>query len=81
MIIMCVLIQVMKSLGFLRGSVVELKGCVACELHSHEILLTELVFQNIFNEFEPAEIAALLSCVVFQQVIYTCIYSVMHHSV
>ena len=51
----------------LRG-VVELKGKVACELHSHEVLLTELLFQNVFDEFQPAEIAALLSSLVFQQV-------------
>ena len=49
-------------------NVVELKGCVACEIHSHEVLLTELLFTNMFGEFEPAEIAALLSCIIFQQV-------------
>ena len=58
---------------FLSGrNVVELKGCVACEIHSHEVLLTELLFMNMFSQFEPAEIAALLSCIVFQQV-YNCI--------
>ena len=49
---------------------VELKGKVACELHSHEVLLTELLFQNVFGEFQPAEIVALLSSLVFQQVCY-----------
>ena len=46
----------------------ELKGRVACEIHSHEVLLTELLFQNVFSEYEPGEIAALLSCIIFQQV-------------
>ena len=67
-------VQVMQSLMFLsRHNVVELKGCVACEIHSHEVLLTELLFMNMFSQFEPAEIAALLSCIVFQQV-YVCVY-------
>lgn len=60
--------EVLHHLGFLsqRGTV-ELKGRVACEIHSHEVLLTELLFQNVFSENEPGEIAALLSCIVFQQ--------------
>ena len=64
-----VFFQVLHHLGFLsqRGTV-ELKGRVACEIHSHEVLLTELLFQNVFSENEPGEIAALLSCIVFQQV-------------
>ena len=61
--------QVLKCIGYIshRGTV-ELKGKVACELHSHEVLLTELLFHNIFGDFQPAEIAALLSSLVFQQV-------------
>lgn len=47
----------------------ELKGRVACELHTQEVLLTELLFQNILSGLKPAEIVALLSCFVFQQVI------------
>ena len=59
-------------MGYLsHHGVVELKGKVACELHSHEVLLTELLFQNVFEEFEPAEIAALLSSLVFQQVCHS----------
>ena len=56
-------------------NVVELKGCVACEIHSHEVLLTELLFQNMFSQFEPSEIAALLSCIIFQQVL--CVHNVL----
>ena len=56
-------------MGYLnQHSVVELKGKVACELHSHEVLLTELLFENVFDDYEPGEIAALLSSLVFQQV-------------
>lgn len=47
---------------------VQLKGCVACEIHTHEIIITELLFRNKLEGFEAAEVAALLSCMVFQQV-------------
>ena len=61
---------------------VELKGCVACEIHSHEVLLTELLFTNVFGQFEPPEIAALLSCMIFQQVYSTlCIYHICMQSI
>jgi superfamily II RNA helicase len=44
-----------------------MKGKVACEMGNHELIITELVFHNVLTELEPAEIAALLSCLVFQQ--------------
>ena len=34
---------------------------------NHELIITELVFHNILTELQPTEIAALLSCLVFQQ--------------
>lgn len=43
-----------------------MKGKVACEMGSHELIITELIFQGVLSKFEPAEIAALLSCLVFQ---------------
>ena len=45
-----------------------MKGRVACEIHLQEVLLTELMLQNVFADYEPEEIVALLSCVVLQQV-------------
>ncbi len=44
-----------------------LKGRVACEMSSHELMITELVLDNALTDLPPAEIAALLSCMVFQQ--------------
>ncbi len=44
-----------------------MKGKVACEMGNHELMITELVFHNVLTELQPAEIAALLSCLVFQQ--------------
>jgi len=46
---------------------VQMKGKVACEMGNHELIITELVFHNVLTELQPAEIAALLSCLVFQQ--------------
>ena len=62
-------IEVLKELGFVdTSSRVELKGKVACEIHSaDELILTELILENVLADFEPEEIVALLSAFVFQE--------------
>ncbi|GAM87998.1 hypothetical protein ANO11243_060270 [Dothideomycetidae sp. 11243] len=62
-------INVLKELGFIdEQSRVELKGKVACEIHSaDELVLTELVLENVLADYEPEEIVALLSSFVFQE--------------
>lgn len=62
-------IFVLKDLGFIdQHSRVELKGKVACEIHSaDELVLTELILENVLADFEPEEIVALLSAFVFQE--------------
>lgn len=62
-------IQVLRDLGFVdEQSRVQLKGKVACEIHSaDELVLTELVLENVLAEYEPEEIVALLSAFVFQE--------------
>ena len=62
-------IEVLKDLGFVDASSrVELKGKVACEIHSaDELVLTELILENVFADFDPEEIVALLSAFVFQE--------------
>lgn len=62
-------ISVLKDLGFVdENSRVELKGKVACEIHSaDELVLTELILENVLAEYEPEEIVALLSSFVFQE--------------
>lgn len=47
-------------------NLVTLKGKVACEMGQNELLITELILCNMFNDLEPCEIAALLSGLVFQ---------------
>ncbi|KAL1311355.1 hypothetical protein AAFC00_001529 [Neodothiora populina] len=62
-------ISVLKDLGFIdENSRVELKGKVACEIHSaDELVLTELILENVLADYEPEEIVALLSSFVFQE--------------
>lgn len=61
-------VEVLKHFKYISNDgVVQLKGRVSCTIHTHEIVVTELLFRNILQGFEPAEIAALLSCMVFQQ--------------
>ncbi|KAI9786749.1 MAG: hypothetical protein M1816_007820 [Peltula sp. TS41687] len=62
-------IAVLKDLDFIdENSRVQLKGKVACEIHSaDELVLTELILENALADFEPEEIVALLSAFVFQE--------------
>ena len=62
-------VSVLKDLGFVDSeSRVQLKGKVACEVHSaDELVLTELILDNVLADYEPEEIVALLSAFVFQE--------------
>jgi len=62
-------IQVLRELDFIDDSSrVQLKGKVACEIHSaDELVLTELILDNVLAAYEPEEIVALLSAFVFQE--------------
>lgn len=59
--------RVLRRLGFASSSdVVEMKGRVACEISTgDELLLTEMIFDGVFNTLSPEQSAALLSCFVF----------------
>lgn len=61
--------RVLRRLGFTTSAdIVDMKGRVACEISSgDELLLTELVFNGVFNPLEPEQCAALLSCFVFTE--------------
>ncbi|KAJ1923374.1 Antiviral helicase ski2 [Tieghemiomyces parasiticus] len=49
------------------GATVQLKGRVACEINAADALvLTELILDNVLADFTGPEIAALLSCFIFQ---------------
>lgn len=59
--------RVLRRLGFTTSTdIVDMKGRVACEISSgDELLLTELIFNGVFNSLLPEQCAALLSCFVF----------------
>jgi len=61
--------RVLKRLDFVdRTNVVQVKGRFACEISScDELLLTEIVFQNVFEDMEPNHVLALCSCLVFDE--------------
>ncbi|XP_063895798.1 superkiller complex protein 2 isoform X2 [Helicoverpa armigera] len=60
-------LMVLRELSYIdeHDSVI-LKGRVACGMGTNELIISELVFRNVFTDKTPAEIAALLSCFVFQ---------------
>ncbi|OCB91527.1 antiviral helicase [Sanghuangporus baumii] len=61
--------RVLRRLGFTSSSdIVDMKGRVACEISTgDELLLTELIFNGVFNPLLPEQCAALLSCFVFDE--------------
>lgn len=63
------LMVVSTRLGFTsQGDVVDIKGRVACEITTgDELMLTEMIFQNVFNDLSVDQCVALLSCFVFDE--------------
>ncbi|KAM5287211.1 superkiller complex protein 2 isoform 2-T2 [Hipposideros larvatus] len=60
-------VEVLRTLGYVdEAGTVKLAGRVACAMSSHELLLTELLFDNALSALQPEEIAALLSGLVCQ---------------
>ena len=61
--------RVLRRLGYCTASdVIEVKGRVACEISSgDELLLTEMLFNGVFNDLNVHQINALLSCFVFEE--------------
>ena len=58
--------RVLRRLNYCSASdVIEIKGRIACELSSaDELLLTEMMFNGLFNPLNPPQVAAILSCFV-----------------
>lgn len=61
--------RVLRRLGYATAAdVIELKGRVACEISSgDELLLTEMMFNGVFNDLNVEQIVAIMSCFVFQE--------------
>ncbi|CCJ30916.1 unnamed protein product [Pneumocystis jirovecii] len=61
--------RVLRRLGFTTSEdIIEMKGRVACEISTgDELILTEMIFNGVFNNLTSEQCAALLSCFVFQE--------------
>lgn len=61
--------KVLRKLGFTNAEdVVQVKGRVACEISAgDELLLTELMFQGLFNTLDVDHTVALCSCFAFEE--------------
>lgn len=61
--------RVLRRLAFTtQEDIVDMKGRVACEISTgDELLLTELIFNGVFNPLSPEQCAGLLSCFVFTE--------------
>ncbi|KAL4131792.1 hypothetical protein QTP88_009048 [Uroleucon formosanum] len=59
-------VEILKELKYInpRNEITTQKGNVAATMGSHELLVTELLLCNMFEEMKPEEIAAVLSCLV-----------------
>jgi ATP-dependent RNA helicase DOB1 len=59
--------RVLRRLGHVDAQhVVQVKGRVACEVNTaDELLVTELIFNGVFNALDAAQAAALLSCLIY----------------
>lgn len=79
--------RVLRRLAFTtQDDIVDMKGRVACEISTgDELLLTELIFNGVFNSLSPEQCAGLLSCFVFtekvslQKIARSC-YTLVNHS-
>jgi len=61
--------RVLRRLGYSTpADVIETKGRVACEISTaDELLLTEMIFNGVFNTMTVEQCTALLSCLIFQE--------------
>lgn len=61
-------ILVLERLGYIDGTTVRLKGRAACEVNTCEsIILSELVYEQVLQPLEAADLAAVLSALVFTE--------------
>lgn len=59
--------RVLRRLGYTDAdNVIQLKGRVACEVNTaDELVVTEMIFNGVFNDLTSEQCVALLSCLVF----------------
>lgn len=61
-------LQILSELGYINDDgVLTMKGKVACLISENELVITDLLVENFLHDLTPEEIAALMSCFMFQQ--------------
>jgi ATP-dependent RNA helicase HelY len=53
--------NLLESLGYLKGREFYPRGLFALEIHVQEILVTEIAFSGLLEDFDPAQVAAVLA--------------------
>ena len=73
--------RVLRRLGYIdEFDVVMDKGRVACEINSaDELLITELIYENVFSELTPQQCVALLASIVFQEKVSSLFIFILTH--
>uniref|UniRef100_I2CQP2 ATP-dependent RNA helicase DOB1 n=1 Tax=Nannochloropsis gaditana (strain CCMP526) TaxID=1093141 RepID=I2CQP2_NANGC len=61
--------RVLRRLGFVDSeNVLQLKGRVACEVNTvDELVVTEMIFNGVFNDLKPEQVVALIGCMCFEE--------------
>ena len=80
--------RVLRRLGYTSTEgVLGTKGRFSCELSTpDELVLTDMVFDGVFNDLKLEQAVALVSCFVFKEgtfstVLYCTLLSVMYYTV
>jgi superfamily II RNA helicase len=56
----------LERLGYMKDGKLLARGEIARELHTQELLVTELVFSGVFHEFTEDQIASLAVCIDYE---------------
>ncbi len=56
----------LERLGYMKDGVLLPRGEIARELHTQELLVTELIFSGVFHEFTEDQIASLAVCIDYE---------------
>ncbi len=56
----------LERLGYMKDGELLARGEIARELHTQELLVTELIFSGVFHEFDEDQIASLAVCIDYE---------------
>lgn len=59
-------LALLERLGYVRDGRLLGRGEISREIHTQELLVTELVFSGVFHEFTPHQIASLAVCIDYE---------------